>query len=102
MPRYIDADALTEELNRTVFYCTEQELDGVRRSLQMVVNVITASPASDVRENKRGRWKWDLADNGWADWTCSECGYTKNTDIHVTLDWNYCPNCGSYNGGGDE
>ena len=37
---------------------------------------------------------WSLADNGWADHTCSECGYTENLDIHVYLDWNYCPNCG--------
>ena len=43
----------------------------------------------------KGEWKWDLADNGWADHTCSVCGYTKNTDIHVTLSWKYCPNCGS-------
>ena len=43
----------------------------------------------------KGEWKWSLADNGWADHTCSVCGYTKNTDIHVTLSWKYCPNCGS-------
>lgn len=43
----------------------------------------------------KGEWKWDLADNGWADHTCSVCGYTKNTDIHVRLDWKYCPYCGS-------
>ena len=39
-------------------------------------------------------WKWDLADNGWADWTCPNCGFVENTDIHVTLGWNYCPMCG--------
>lgn len=39
-------------------------------------------------------FKWSLADNGWADHTCSECGFVENTDIHVELDWNYCPNCG--------
>lgn len=43
----------------------------------------------------KGEWKWKLADNGWADHICSVCGYTKNTDIHVTLSWKYCPNCGS-------
>lgn len=43
----------------------------------------------------KGEWKWSLADNGWADHTCSVCGYTKNTDIHVRLDWKYCPYCGS-------
>ena len=41
------------------------------------------------------RFEWSLADNGWADHTCSECGYRENTDIHVSLGWNYCPNCGA-------
>lgn len=40
------------------------------------------------------RYEWSLADNGWADHTCSACGYVENTDIHVGLDWNFCPNCG--------
>ncbi len=39
-------------------------------------------------------FKWSLADNGWADYTCSECGFTENTDIHVSLGWKFCPNCG--------
>lgn len=39
-------------------------------------------------------FKWSLADNGWADHTCSKCGFVENTDIHVGLGWNYCPNCG--------
>lgn len=40
-------------------------------------------------------YKWSLADNGWADHTCSRCGHVVNTDIHVWLDYNYCPSCGS-------
>ena len=41
------------------------------------------------------RFVWSLADNGWADHTCSECGYVENTDVHVRLGWHYCPNCGA-------
>lgn len=41
------------------------------------------------------RYEWSLADNGWADHTCSACGYVENTDIHVGLGWNFCPNCGA-------
>ena len=44
---------------------------------------------------KIGYWKWQLADNGWANHICSECGFKHNTDIHVTLNWKYCPNCGA-------
>lgn len=47
---------------------------------------------------KRGRWLWSFADNGWADYKCSECGFTENVDVHVSLGWRYCLNCGSYNG----
>ena len=48
------------------------------------------------RTSKNGKWLWKLADNGWADHICSECGYTENTDIHVSLGYRYCPNCGAY------
>ena len=82
MARYINADALEMELCRETFqprkYCYP---------CREVFDALDGIPTADVRENKRGRWKWNLADNGWADWTCSECGYTKNTDIHVTLGW---------------
>lgn len=44
------------------------------------------------------RWIWKLADNGWADWICPKCGWRYNDDIHVTLDYKYCPMCGEYLG----
>ena len=46
-------------------------------------------------EVKHGEWLWELADNGWADHICSKCGYTINTDIHVIVDYDYCPNSGA-------
>ena len=39
-------------------------------------------------------WKWELADNRWADHVCPFCGFRVNDDIHVHLNWKYCPNCG--------
>lgn len=41
------------------------------------------------------QWIHRCADNGWMDHICPVCGFTENTDIHVQLDWNYCPNCGT-------
>lgn len=38
---------------------------------------------------------WDLAENGWADYTCKNCGYATNVDIHVSVTYNYCPYCGA-------
>lgn len=55
---------------------------------------IGKKPFADAEERKTGKWEWELADNGWANHICSNCGYTKNTDIHVYLGYNFCPNCG--------
>lgn len=44
---------------------------------------------------KTGKWTVQFADNGWIDHICSECGFRHNTDIHIFLDWRYCPSCGA-------
>lgn len=48
-----------------------------------------------LQGQKHGKWEWELADNGWKDIFCSECGWTKNVDIHVYLGYNFCPYCGA-------
>lgn len=53
-------------------------------------------------KRKRGRWLWELADNGWADHICSECGWTLNTDIHVGIGYKFCPYCGADMRGEDD
>ena len=51
-------------------------------------------------ERKTGKWRRRLVDCGFnADWHCSECGWTTSLEEHG---YNYCPNCGSYNGGDEE
>ena len=48
------------------------------------------------RIRKIYRWKSEFASNGWLDWFCPDCGKKVwNDDVHVSLDWNYCPLCGS-------
>ena len=42
-----------------------------------------------------GEWKTEFDEFGWKKHTCSICGYVKRTDVHVSLGWNYCPNCGA-------
>lgn len=58
------------------------------------VNQIEVNGRKFVPEKDSCNYIWSLADNGWADHTCSNCGYVENTDVHVFLDWKYCPNCG--------
>lgn len=57
------------------------------RAVNMAIKALSDRP--------KGEWIWQLANNGWVDHICSVCGYTENTDIHVSLGWKYCPNCGA-------
>lgn len=66
-----------------------------------MVKEVKNNTNESINPVKRGHWIWKFADNGWADWTCSECGWTWNDDIHVQLDFRYCPMCGSYNKGNE-
>lgn len=43
---------------------------------------------------KKGKWILTIED--WNRWTCSECGFSKRTDIHVSLGYDYCPSCGAH------
>lgn len=59
--------------------------------------------ASAQVDRPQGEWIGEA--DGYADgelvydtWYCSNCGYVVDDDEPPT--WNYCPNCGSYNGGG--
>lgn len=59
--------------------------------------------ASTQVDRPQGEWIGEA--DGYADgelvydtWYCSNCGYVVDDDEPPT--WNYCPNCGSYNGGG--
>lgn len=40
-------------------------------------------------------WQVSLAENGWKDTTCSNCGFTINDDIQVLWNTKYCPECGA-------
>lgn len=57
-------------------------------------------PAADVVEVRHGRWILTIED--WNRWTCPVCSWQKWTDIHVSLGYNYCPNCGAKMDGGVE
>lgn len=48
-----------------------------------------------VHIGEKGKWNVSFASNGWMDWTCSLCGFTLNEDVHVYVDWDFCPKCGA-------
>ena len=63
-----------------------------RDDIEDFVNEKVNEIVEKMKEPKTGRWTWD--DKGY--FYCGRCG--KKTDDQ-TRTTNYCPNCGSYNGG---
>lgn len=90
--RLIDADELKQSILELPD-CENGYSDTYDKA--RIIDIIDDQPSVEGKR-KVGEWYWKLADNGWADHICSNCGYTENTDIHVKLDWKYCPGCGSY------
>lgn len=70
-------------------------IDAVKEALNYAEGSLAGLKTAEEEPVRRGKWKWDLASNGWADHICSECGFRENTDIHVTLTWGWCPKCGA-------
>lgn len=81
--RTISADALTTWI---------KESQRMTSKVKAILCYIETMPSQN---RPQGEWIWQLANNGWVDHICSVCGYTENTDIHVSLGWKYCPNCGA-------
>lgn len=46
-------------------------------------------------ESIKAHWHAEFANNGWIDWFCPHCKQlVANMDVHINLDWKYCPYCG--------
>lgn len=91
--RMIDADSAKQELLWGNVYLSDNETNAL-------VELLDNQPAIDP-ESLRSRGTWEGAADGYADgelvydtWTCSECGYTVETDDPDAL-FKFCPNCGA-------
>lgn len=58
---------------------------------QMIDNL----PEVIAKPIAHGYWQHSFNECYWNKWTCSECGFYEITDTHVSLSFNYCPNCGA-------
>ena len=90
MPRYIDADKLSENI-------IERVNNPAIRS--WLLSLINESPTADVAEVKRGEWKEAEDGDGIV---CSVCGSDFCTLVLDVYGYNYCPNCGAKMEGNDE
>lgn len=90
--RLIDADALTPKLK--FIREAEHQIYG-KESWGFASKCITAiEDAPTIEERKTGTWEiYVISPFDGEGCQCSECKY------EGAPYWNFCPNCGSYNGG---
>ncbi len=74
-------------------YLLDLKMDGAEHILVHHARRIVEDMPSVAPQPKMGHWIWELQD--WNKWTCSVCGWAKRTDVHITLGYKYCPNCGA-------
>ena len=110
MAEYIDRGDLVLWLNKKSCEYSMNDVAPIGWTLCGLVNELATFPNADVLERKSG--KWIIKDNpgtGWYRVTCSACGEDVTSTAPVIgffpnakITWNYCPECGSYNGGADD
>ena len=101
--RLIDADEL---MKKVLYLPTGQKSHGVPIMFHGVVAADVDDMPTIDPESLLPRGTWEGTANGYADgelvydtWTCSECGYTVDTDDPDDLT-KFCPNCGAKMEGG--
>ena len=109
--RLIDADKLqkaipAEEDNITGIGMTYNEMEAYNDGIDEQWKKIVAAPTI---EPERPKGEWIIKENpgtGWYRVTCSECGEDVTSTApcigfypNAKIMWDFCPNCGSYNGG---
>ena len=98
MPRYIDADALTEHIEH------ESRMWGDEYDAHQILDDIEDIPTADVKPVVRGKWikhnEVKVFINGESSTggvMCSACGYKTHNKAHTQIGcpFNFCPNCGA-------
>lgn len=93
MADYISRQAVIDALEKERDYLLKNGRTGAENILvHHALAVVDEIPAEDVRPVVRGEWKKYRKG---IDLQCSRCYWS--TDFGIPL--NFCPNCGSYNGG---
>lgn len=97
MSRLIDADALMQTLGITDMDCGRCDLHGTigcSKKGGFVDACVAIEHAPIIEERKTGKWEiYVISPFDGEGCRCSECGF------EGAPYWDFCPNCGSYNGG---
>lgn len=92
MPRYIDADLMTADIQRYLcancsIHCNPTKVKNSACDIAECLRRADNAPTADVQEVKLGRWEYNQDVIPY--WVCSECAY------YVTHEYKFCPNCGA-------
>lgn len=87
MAEYIDKDVVLEIIDE---YACENKiyLADLYKCIADMIKEIVAPVVS-------AKWQTEDDESGWIKHTCTNCGYEKRTDVHVSMEWKYCPTCGA-------
>lgn len=114
--RLIDADTLVEILTTAIrnmqgvakFIGAEDDPE-IKMEIKAYTDILGGVKEQPTIEPEQKKGKWIIKDNprtGWYRVTCSECEEDVASQIpmigffpNAKALWNFCPNCGSYNGG---
>lgn len=102
MAKYIDVESLV------VAYSGHTPDDDFSKGVDFVLGLLDSKPPADVRPVRRGKWELDNDNIP----HCTECGcvapqrlFLQVKSLACTTQFimsDYCPDCGSYNGGDAE
>ena len=97
MARYIDADNLINELSAACMPIYEKGITGILGDNSSIADIINEQPTADVREVKRGYWKFNQHSKVVASFRCSECRtpFYNFGNSKILSPTPYCPNCGA-------
>lgn len=88
MTRYIDADALTDDILKSAVMIDDT---GIQTGYEISIELIKRQPTIDAEPVRHGKW---IGYAGTIGNECSVCG--KWIDVlQGTAEMNYCPNCGA-------
>ena len=83
----------------------EEEWDGCCSeypATQIIYDTTEAIERLPIIQPKRGKWIHH-PEIGWGEtWLCDQCGEKTTSTVMGKPRWNFCPMCGSYNGGENE
>ena len=90
----ISKSELLQTLKEIQCQMYRSRIDGVG-AVSWFSDIVNEQTVIDAAPIVRAKWVVEFDDRGWKKHSCSNCGYFRRTDIHVSLNWDYCPHCGA-------